>query len=123
MSEKQKIAFIGLGTMGGGMAANLLAAGYSVTGYNRTPAKAEALRGKGLSVAASARDAVRDADVVVTMLPDNPAVESTLLRDGGAIAAAKRGTLFIDSSTVSRQRRAPATPPRRRRACASSMRL
>ncbi|MBV8602958.1 MAG: NAD(P)-dependent oxidoreductase, partial [Candidatus Eremiobacteraeota bacterium] len=48
----------------------------------------------------SARDAVREADVVVTMLPDNPSVESTLLGDGGAIAAAKRGTLFIDSSTV-----------------------
>ena len=99
-TAKPKIGFIGLGAMGSGMAENLLAAGYAVTGHNRTPAKAEALKAKGASIAASPQDAARHADIVITMLSDNPAVEEVLLGDGGAMAAAKKNALFIDSSTV-----------------------
>ena len=94
------IAFIGLGTMGFGMASNLLAAGHKVTGYNRTRSRGEALAAKGLVLADSPQAAVANADVVITMLSDDPAVEEVLLGERGTMAAAKPGTLFIDSSTV-----------------------
>lgn len=99
-SAKPNIGFIGLGTMGFGMAANLLAAGYTVTAHNRTRSRAEALTAKGASVAATPQEAAAGANVVITMLSDDPAVEEVLLGERGVIAAAKRGTLFIDSSTV-----------------------
>lgn len=99
-NAKPKIGFIGLGTMGSGMAANLLKAGYGLVAYNRTPSRAEALKPKGATVAKSPQEAAGNADIVITMLSDDPAVEEVLLGERGAIAAAKRGTLFIDSSTV-----------------------
>ncbi len=93
------IAFIGLGHMGGPMAANLVRAGYRVTGFDLVPVAIEAGRTAGLSIAASAEDAVRDADVVITMLPGGEHVIG--LYAGGLLAAARRpGTLFIDSSTI-----------------------
>jgi 3-hydroxyisobutyrate dehydrogenase len=101
MSNAQpNIGFIGLGTMGSGMAANLLAAGYAVVAYNRTRSRADALAAKGARVASTAQEAAANADIVITMLSDDPAVEEVLLGQRGAIAAAKRGALFIDSSTV-----------------------
>ncbi|MGH7682752.1 MAG: NAD(P)-dependent oxidoreductase [Vulcanimicrobiaceae bacterium] len=100
MSTQKNVGFIGLGTMGFGMAANLLAAGYAVTGYNRSRDKAEPLRAKGLAIADSAQAAAANAEIVITMLSDDPAVEDVLLGERGALASAKPGTLFIDSSTV-----------------------
>jgi 3-hydroxyisobutyrate dehydrogenase len=101
MSDAQPaIGFIGLGTMGAGMAANLLGAGYALTAYNRTRSRGEPLQAKGARLAASAREAAAGADVVISMLSDDPAVEEVMLGEGGAMAAAKRGALFIDSSTV-----------------------
>ena len=100
MSTQKKIGFIGLGTMGFGMASNLLAAGHAMTGYNRTQAKAEPLRAKGLTVADTPQAAAADAEIVITMLSDDPAVENVLLGERGVMASAKSGTLFIDSSTV-----------------------
>jgi 2-hydroxy-3-oxopropionate reductase len=94
------IGFIGLGIMGGPMAANLLKAGFGVTGYNRTAAKAQALTAQGGHAAASIAEAVRNADVVITMLPDSPDVEQVALGTGGVFAHARPGTLFIDMSTV-----------------------
>ncbi|MGH6982381.1 MAG: NAD(P)-binding domain-containing protein, partial [Stellaceae bacterium] len=61
----ERIAFLGIGLMGAPMAANLLKAGFSVTVWNRTAAKAEALAAAGAKVAPSAGDAVRDADIVI----------------------------------------------------------
>jgi len=95
-----KIGFIGLGTMGLGMAQCLLAAGHTVVGYNRTAARGEPLEAKGGTLAATPHDAVRDADVVITMLSDDPAVEEMLLGERGVMRVAKKGALFIDSSTV-----------------------
>ena len=63
------IAFIGLGNMGGPMAANLVKAGHSVAGFDLAPASCDQARSDGVSVAGSAADAVRDAEIVVTMLP------------------------------------------------------
>jgi len=97
----QRIGFIGLGIMGGPMAANLVKAGYPVTGYNRSPAAAQRLAGLGGQAATSIAEAVRDADVVITVLPDTPDVEAVLLGADGVLANARRGLLQIDMSTIS----------------------
>ena len=94
------VAVIGLGIMGGPMAANLLKAGYSVTGYNRSQDKIDQLVEQGGRGANDVADAVRDADVVVTMLPDSPDVEAVVLGEGGVLEAAPQGTLLIDASTI-----------------------
>ena len=101
MDGPQRIGFIGLGIMGGPMAANLVKAGYPVTGYNRSPAAAQRLAGLGGQAATSIAEAVRDADVVITVLPDTPDVEAVLLGADGVLANARRGLLQIDMSTIS----------------------
>lgn len=95
-----RIGFIGLGIMGGPMAANLVAAGYDVVGYNRSAAKRERLAEQGGTAAASVAEAVRDADVVITMLPDSPDVEDVVLGEDGVFAHAKPGARVIDMSTI-----------------------
>jgi len=94
------IAFIGLGNMGGPMAANLVKAGHTVQGFDLVPAAIVAAKGRGVAVFDSARDAVAEADVVVTMLPSGKHVVHVLAGEGGLFAAARPGTLFIDSSTI-----------------------
>jgi len=94
------IAFIGLGNMGGPMAANLLKAGHAVAGYDLSPAACEAARGVGVAVAISARAAATAAEVVVTMLPAGRDLVEAYGGDLGLVAAAPTGALFIDSSTV-----------------------
>ena len=92
------IAFIGLGNMGGPMASNLVKAGHAVTGYDVSAAALEAARAAGLRVAASATEAASGAEVVVTMLPAGAHLVAAY--EGGLVAAAPAGALFIDSSTV-----------------------
>jgi 2-hydroxy-3-oxopropionate reductase len=94
------VAVIGLGIMGGPMAANLVAAGHDVVGYNRSDAKVRQLVERGGRGAADVAEAVRDADVVLTMLPDSPDVEAVVLGEGGVLDSAKPGTLLIDASTI-----------------------
>jgi len=91
------IAFIGLGNMGGPMAANLVKAGHSVTGFDLSPASCDQARSDGVSVAASTVDAVRDAEVVVTMLPAGKHVLSVWT---DILPSMKEGTLLIDCSTI-----------------------
>lgn len=95
-----KIAFIGLGIMGAPMATNLVKAGFDVVAYNRSPAKAERLVAAGAQGAQSIAEAVRDADVVATMVPDSPDVRSVLAGEGGVFEHARPGTLLIDFSTI-----------------------
>jgi 2-hydroxy-3-oxopropionate reductase len=95
-----EIAFIGLGNMGGPMAANLLKAGYDVIGCNRSSEKVEQLVAQGGRGAADVAEAVRDADVVLTMLPDSPDVEAVVLGEGGVLDSARPGTLLVDASTI-----------------------
>jgi len=95
-----KVTFIGLGIMGGPMAANLVKAGFEVTGYNRSPAKAEQLAAAGGRAAASIAEAVRDADVIATMVPDSPDVREVLTGEGGVFASARSGALIVDFSTI-----------------------
>ncbi|MBB5788364.1 2-hydroxy-3-oxopropionate reductase [Jiangella mangrovi] len=99
------IGFIGLGVMGGPMAANLVKAGFDVTGFNRSPAKVERLVAAGGRGATSAAEAVEGADVVVTMLPDSPDIEAVLLGgsgkgDDGVLARLAPGTVVVDMSTI-----------------------
>lgn len=94
------IAFLGLGNMGGPMAANLAKAGHAVKAFDLSgPAVAKAVEA-GCAKAASGADAVRDADIVVTMLPAGKHVRAVYLNADGVIAHASRGALFIDSSTI-----------------------
>jgi len=96
----KRIGFIGLGIMGGPMSANLVKAGFEVVGYNRSRQKVDRLVGIGGHAAGSVAEAVRDADVVVTMLPDSPDVRAVLLGDCGVFATAAPGTLVIDFSSI-----------------------
>ncbi|WP_406193645.1 3-hydroxyisobutyrate dehydrogenase [Kitasatospora sp. NBC_01560] len=91
------IGFVGLGNMGGPMAANLVAAGHRVHGHDLAPEALRQAEAAGVRPAASAADAVRDADVVITMLP---AGRHLLAAYGAALPAARPGTLFVDCSTV-----------------------
>ena len=94
------VAFIGLGIMGGPMAANLVEAGFDVVGYNRSPEKVKELVEKGGRGADDVDSAVREADVVVTMVPDSPDVEDVTGGDDGVFANAREGALYIDMSTI-----------------------
>ena len=93
----QKIAFLGLGSMGQPMARRLLAAGHELTVWNRTAAKADLLAGEGAKAAATPAEAVQDADVVITMLADPQAVREVV----DAMSPALRpGTFLIDMSSI-----------------------
>jgi 2-hydroxy-3-oxopropionate reductase len=94
------VAVIGLGIMGGPMAANLVKAGFEVVGYNRSPDKVAALVEAGGRGAETVAAAVRDADVVITMVPDSPDVEAVTTGDDGVFANARSGALYIDMSTI-----------------------
>lgn len=91
------IAFIGLGNMGNPMAANLVKAGHAVAGFDLVAANLDMARGNGLTIAKDAAAAVKDADVVITMLPAGKHVLSVYADIAGK---AKKGALFIDSSTI-----------------------
>jgi 2-hydroxy-3-oxopropionate reductase len=94
------VGFIGLGIMGGPMAANLVKAGFDVIGYNRGPEPTRRLVEQGGRGADSLAEAVRDADVVVTMLPDSSDVEAVALGEDGIYAHAKPATLHLDMSSI-----------------------
>ncbi|HZZ51604.1 MAG TPA: NAD(P)-dependent oxidoreductase [Pseudonocardia sp.] len=94
------VAVIGLGIMGAPMAANLVAAGHDVIGYNRTPDKARPLVESGGRAAADVAEAVTGAQVVLTVLPDSPDVEAVVAGADGVLAHAEHGTLWIDASTI-----------------------
>ena len=96
----QNIAFIGLGIMGLPMAKNLVNAGYNVTGYNRSDKAGNELAAAGGTKAASIAQAVADADVIITMVPDSPDVQDVTLGAEGVFANAKPGALWIDNSSI-----------------------
>ncbi|KIZ13558.1 2-hydroxy-3-oxopropionate reductase [Streptomyces natalensis] len=97
------IGFIGLGIMGSPMAVNLAKAGHTVRGWNRSPGRAEALVAAGGTEAGSIAEAVRDADVVITMVPASPQVEAVAYGPDGILANARRGALLIDNSSITPQ--------------------
>jgi 3-hydroxyisobutyrate dehydrogenase-like beta-hydroxyacid dehydrogenase len=96
-----RLGFIGIGGMGSRMAARLLAAGYDVTVYNRHRERARLLETQGAKFAPEPGELARHADIVLSSLADDAAVEQVMLSPGGALAGARLGTVFIEMSTVS----------------------
>lgn len=99
--ESPRIGFIGLGTMGGPMAKNLVAAGYELTVCDRVEHVLKDLSDAGASVAVSAKAVTEQADIVILMLPDTPHVEVVLFGDDGVASGLKPGKLVIDMSSIS----------------------
>jgi 2-hydroxy-3-oxopropionate reductase len=99
MNEISKIAFLGTGLMGAPMCRCLLKAGFELTVWNRSAAKAEALRTEGATVAATPTEAAAGAEVVITMLSDGPAVAEVMFEQGVAKAIAE-GATRIDMSSI-----------------------
>jgi len=95
-----KVGFIGLGIMGSRMAARLVSAGHDVIVHNRTRAKAENLLGLGAKFAPSPADAARDVDVLITVLADPAAVQTTSAGQGGFLHALSGSALWMDCTTV-----------------------
>ena len=100
MTASQTIAFIGLGNMGGPMAANLHKAGHRVTAFDLSAEALAKAREQGLRTAASAAEAVEGASVVVSMLPASRHVEALFLGNDGLLAKLAADTLVIDCSTI-----------------------
>uniref|UniRef100_UPI000B197514 NAD(P)-dependent oxidoreductase n=1 Tax=Nocardia crassostreae TaxID=53428 RepID=UPI000B197514 len=92
-----KIGFVGLGIMGGPMAGHLVKAGHEVTGFDLNTPNLEKLKAAGGSTAGSAAEAVRDKDIVITMLPQDEHVEAVF---ADVLEHAAPGTLYIDFSTI-----------------------
>jgi 3-hydroxyisobutyrate dehydrogenase len=95
-----RIGFIGLGNMGGPMAANLVKAGHQIAGYDLAQPALDRLAKAGGKIAPSLAAAVGDAEVVITMLPAGPHVRRVYTGEGGVLASAAKGALLIDSSTI-----------------------
>ena len=99
MTNKPNIAFLGIGLMGNHMARNILKAGYSLSAWNRTLSKAEALASDGAQIAQTPAEAVKDADFVITMLSDGPTVRD-LFFTNGLCQQMKSGACLIDMSSI-----------------------
>ncbi len=95
-----RIGFLGLGNMGGPMAANLVKAGHAVRGFDPVTAARERLATAGGAPAGSIAEAVREAEVVISMLPEGRHVRAAYLEPGGVLEAAPAGALLIDCSTI-----------------------
>ncbi len=98
--SKPKIGFIGLGIMGKPMAGHLIDAGYELVVHNRNRDAVDELVGKGAIEAHSGKEVAEQSDIVITMLPDSPDVESVALGEGGIIEGVHEGLIFVDMSTI-----------------------
>ena len=98
--ERGRVAFLGLGTMGAAMAANLARAGFAVIGWNRTPGRAPDLADLGVTIAETPAAAVADTGIVVICVSDTPDVEEVLFGTDGVVTGARPGTLIVDCSTI-----------------------
>ncbi len=101
MLTDMKITFIGLGRMGVGMARNLLRAGHTVAVYNRSREKAEALAADGVRVANTPAEACREAEVVLTMVADDHALEEIVFGNDGIASGMAEGCIHVSHSTIS----------------------
>lgn len=98
---KPTVGFIGLGLMGKPMASNLLKAGFPLVVWNRTTARAQDLINEGAKLGENPRDTAKLADVVITIVSDPPALEEVLWGANGAMDGLRRGSVYMDSSTIS----------------------
>ena len=99
-----RVGFIGLGIMGRPMAENLIKAGFALSVHNRSRAREAPLAEAGAAVAATPAEVARQAEAIITMVPDTPDLEAVLLGSEGVLSAARPGLLAIDMSTVSPER-------------------
>ena len=99
--EDMKVAFIGIGTMGGPMVLNLLKAGHEVTVHNRTREREISVAAAGAKRAASPQEAAVGAEIVITCVSDSPDVEAIILGGNGVIHGAQPGAIVIEMSTIS----------------------
>jgi 3-hydroxyisobutyrate dehydrogenase len=99
--SKPRVAILGLGIMGGGMAARLLTAGFPLSVYNRQRERTAKFADAGAFVAASPHEAAAQADIVISMVADDAASRNVWLGADGALAGATKGSLLIESSTLS----------------------
>ncbi len=95
-----RVAFVGVGKMGLPMAGNVLRGGHELTVFNRTLSRCDPLRDDGATVAASAAEAVREAEVLVTMLADPAAVEEQILAEEAVLADAPEELVWLEMSTI-----------------------
>ena len=110
-----KVGFIGLGGMGSAMAQNLIKAEFPTTVYNRTRSRAEELRPLGATVAETPAQAASKADILITMLVDDSALEEVIFGSGNAIQSLRAGATHVSMSTISvalSRRLAAARAPR-----------
>jgi 3-hydroxyisobutyrate dehydrogenase-like beta-hydroxyacid dehydrogenase len=96
-----RVAVVGLGKMGEAIAERIVDAGYPLAVFNRTAARAEPLRERGATVLAAAADALLEADICVTSLADDSAVDDILLGADGVLAGARPGSTLVEMSTIS----------------------
>jgi len=96
-----KVTFIGMGTMGGPMAMNILKAGHDVTVYNRTREKEEVVAKAGALRASSPREASEDAEIIITCVSDTPDAKEVILGENGILEGASPGSIVVDMSTIS----------------------
>jgi 3-hydroxyisobutyrate dehydrogenase len=96
-----RVGFVGLGTMGGAMAANAARAGFEVSAWNRTPGRAAELADLGVSMAANPSAVAAASEIVITIVSDTPDVEAVLFGPEGVADGAAAGSLVIDMSTIS----------------------
>lgn len=98
---KPAVGFIGLGLMGRPMVANLLKAGFPVTVWNRTATRMQPLVGLGATAGKNPREVAATSDILITIVSDPPALEEVLWGGPGALEGLRRGSIYVDSSTVS----------------------
>src|SRR3989442_13951260 len=98
---RTRVGFVGLGLMGLPMARNVLEAGYQLTVWNRTAAKAAPLVAEGARQAGGPAEVAASSDVVVTIVTDSPDVEAVVGGEGGVLSGAREGSVWIDMSTIS----------------------
>jgi 2-hydroxy-3-oxopropionate reductase len=101
IGPQSKIGFIGLGLMGKPMALNLVKAGFHVAVWNRTASRADEVVAAGAKLGTSPREVAADADLLITIVSDPPALEEVLWGADGAMQSLRRGAIYLDSSTVS----------------------
>jgi 3-hydroxyisobutyrate dehydrogenase-like beta-hydroxyacid dehydrogenase len=101
MAEKKKIGFIGVGKMGNPMARNLIKNGYALKVFDVVPEARQVFADHGAEVVDSATEAATNVDLVISSIPDNPALEDVALGEKGVLAGAGKGTTYMDMSTVS----------------------
>ena len=97
----ESVGFIGLGIMGGGMARNLINAGFELTVWNRTLSRTEPLAAAGAKVANDPAAVAAASDIIISCVSDTPDVMEVILGTNGVIHGAQRGALVIDCSTIS----------------------